>query len=242
MSTMRMLSLQRRCYSVSTTFSKERVQQLMEKPGRTRSGRPLDVRRLYLHGLYQDILSQPAVYVMQMLNLTAHEQLDLKKAMKTKGLVVTHVKNSIFDRAIRDTQKGPSKSMRVLRNMLVGECAVAFPRDIGDGSKPVDQVNTTGDLLDVLKKFSPKVMLVGGKLDTDYLGSESLADVRKMRSLEQLRSDLLGLLQQPAASLAGVLEQTKPHYLIYILNHHSSNLYFLLDQHARNLKGGDSNQ
>ncbi|KAI9101007.1 hypothetical protein DFS34DRAFT_612875 [Phlyctochytrium arcticum] len=198
----------------------DRTLAVLKNPKRTRRGSPIDVRRLFIFEQYAELLSSRAVFLMQNNNMTAKEYSDLKNDMREKGFIVTTVRNSVFGAAARKVaaRKGGSRDVAKLATMLVGPCAVAFSRATDE-----EQPTLAKDFTDLAKKYKQKLLVVGAKFDGTVLTADTLNQVIKLPPLKQLRAELIGLLSQPAASLAGVLDRT-PQTLLMSLQQHEKSL------------------
>ncbi|KAJ1528254.1 hypothetical protein HK096_010068, partial [Nowakowskiella sp. JEL0078] len=183
----------------TVSLPEHRIRQVMENPGRNRRGNPFDIKRLFLFQLYQEILSHRHLFVMQLINLNAHEMSTLKRELTKAGFTYSTVRTSLFLRAASEMFVSDKERQMVatMRNMFTGTCGVAFSN--GEETKLIKDLGAT------LKSLQNKVFLVGGKLDSDALSHDQLIDVSKMPPLADVRAELLSLLKNPAEKLVQTL-------------------------------------
>ncbi|KAJ3187066.1 hypothetical protein HDU85_007104 [Gaertneriomyces sp. JEL0708] len=204
-------------------LSIERAREVLAKPKLTRRGNPVDVRRLFLFELYQEVLSSRALFVMQNNNMTAKEYHHFKNELGQKGFKVLTIRNGVFGAVVRQRSQelradGQSdKSVKGLNTLLVGPTVVAF-----SNSSDEQHPTLTKDFAQIVKKYQ-KLLVVGAKFDGGVLTADILKAVTDLPPMSQLRAELVGVLSQPAQSLVGLLQRT-PMSLLMSLQQHQSNL------------------
>lgn len=148
--------------------------------------------------------------------MTVAELGDLRQQMRQRGMEYHITKNTLTVLAAQDAGLNMTPELRDLFN---GPTAIAFiPEDIAAGSKMLNDYLRTARIMKV------KAALVEGQL----MKAESLSDLAKMPTRQQLLASVLGGVQAPLTSLASRLNQ--------IL----SGLATALQQHADKLGGGDN--
>jgi large subunit ribosomal protein L10 len=130
-----------------------------------------------------------AVIVTHYLGLTVAEMTDLRTRLRKEGAKLKVVKNRLAQKAM-DGSAGQAGDA-----LFKGPVAIAFAKD------PVAAAKVVTDYAKANDKFS----VVGGVLGTSVLNEEGVKSLATLPSLDQLRGQLIGLIQAPATKVAGVL-------------------------------------
>ncbi|KAJ3123591.1 hypothetical protein HK098_001801 [Nowakowskiella sp. JEL0407] len=221
----------------STFLPAHRIKQILENPALTKRGNPLDLKKLFLYQHYSEILvSNRFLFVIQLLNLKSSEMLLLKRELKKSGLVYTSVRNTLFSRVVKDSLPLVGKKEQIesdiqfLRNMFVGECGVIFT---ANGTE-AGVINALGDAVKSLKN---KIIVVGGKLDSDILSSDQMQQVLKLDSMEAIREELVRILSSPAEGLVRMIEpQRVTGELVRVLEANGEQMLETLRQRSKQLQ------
>src|ERR1700761_309758 len=132
-----------------------------------------------------------AVVVTHYMGLTVAEMTDLRGRLRKEGAKLKVVKNTLAQKALDGVagEKGDA--------LFKGPVAIAYGPDPVSAAKVVTQY----------AKDNEKFTVVGGILDqTTVLDQKAVAALATLPSLDQIRAQLIGLLQAPATKVAGVLQ------------------------------------
>ena len=129
-----------------------------------------------------------AVVVTHYLGLTVAEMTDLRGRLRKEGATLQVVKNTLARKAI----DGASDSAHAL---FKGPVAIAFAPD------PVSAAKVSVDYA----KTNDKFVVIGALMGSTVLDAKGVGALATLPSLDQLRGQLIGLIQGPATKVAGVL-------------------------------------
>ena len=140
-----------------------------------------------LKGVFADA---GAVVVTHYMGLTVAEMTDLRLRLRKEGASLKVVKNTLVQKAL-DGAIGEAGDA-----LFKGPVAIAYGPDAVSAAKIVTQYAKEND----------KFTVIGGVLgQTTVLDTKAVGSLATMPSLDQLRSQLLGLLNAPATRLARVI-------------------------------------
>jgi large subunit ribosomal protein L10 len=131
-----------------------------------------------------------AVVVTHYLGLTVAEMTDLRTRLRKEGAALKVVKNRLAQKAI-DGAAGEAGD-----RLFKGPVAIAFAKDPVAAAKVVTQYAKDND----------KFTVVGAILGDSVLNEAGVKSLATLPSLDQLRGQLIGLIQAPATKVAGVLQ------------------------------------
>ena len=131
-----------------------------------------------------------AVVVTHYLGLTVAEMTDLRGRLRKEGAQIKVVKNRLAQKAL-DGQAGDAGDA-----LFKGPVAIAYGPDPVSAAKVVTQY----------AKDNEKFAVVGGLLGDQVLGQDAIKSLATLPSLDQIRAQLIGLIQAPATKVAGVLQ------------------------------------
>ena len=160
-------------------------------------------RKGFLNAETRAILDRRVVVVLQHNNLTFAEWIAARGALAKHGIHVRVVRNVLVRAQIAG---GRYEAMRPL---FAGPTALAYTDD-------EDVAARLKGLLEAVKK-TPKLLVVGAKVEASLVSTDELARIVRLPGLAHLRAELVGTLQGPMALLAAVLQQT-PQTLVANLN------------------------
>ncbi len=131
-----------------------------------------------------------AVVVTHYLGLTVAEMTDLRTRLRKEGAALKVVKNRLAQKAM-DGSAGEAGD-----RLFKGPVAIAFAKDPVAAAKVVTQYAKDND----------KFTVVGAILGDSVLNVDGVKSLATLPSLDQLRGQLIGLIQAPATKIAGVLQ------------------------------------
>ena len=132
-----------------------------------------------------------AVVVTHYMGLTVAEMTDLRGRLRKEGASLKVVKNTLVQKALGGVagEKGDA--------LFKGPVAIAYGPDVISAAKVVTQY----------AKDNEKFSVVGGLLgQTTVLDQKAVSALATLPSLDQIRAQLIGLLNAPATKVAGVLQ------------------------------------
>jgi large subunit ribosomal protein L10 len=140
-----------------------------------------------LNKTFQDMT---LVVVTHQTGLTVAEVTDLRRRIRAAGASFKVTKNRLTRLALEGTK------FKALQSLLTGPTAMAYS---------VDPVAAAKVCVEFARK-NAKLTIVGGALGEQALDVEGVKALAKLPSLDELRGQLVGLLQAPAVKLAGVTQ------------------------------------
>ncbi len=141
-----------------------------------------------LKGVFADA---GAVVVTHNLGLTVAELTDLRGRLRKEGASLKVVKNTLVQKAL-DGAIGEAAD-----SLFKGPVAIAY------GVDPVSAAKVVAEYA----KGNDKLSIVGGILgQTTVLDEKAVKSLATLPSLDQIRSQLIGLVNSPATKVAGVVQ------------------------------------
>ncbi len=137
-----------------------------------------------LKGVFE---SSAAVVVTHYLGLTVAEMSDLRARLRKEGAQIRVVKNRLAQKALN----GSAGS-----DLFRGPVAIAFSPDPVSAAKVVTQYAKDND----------KFAVVGALMGETVLDESGVKSLATLPSLDQIRAQIIGLIQAPATKIAGVLQ------------------------------------
>ena len=134
--------------------------------------------------------SSGAVVVTHYLGLTVAEMTDLRGRLRKEGAQIKVVKNRLAQKALNGSAGDAGTAL------FKGPVAIAFGPDAVSAAKVVTQY----------AKDNEKFTVVGGLLGDQVLSQDAIKSLATLPSLDQIRGQIIGLIQAPATKIAGVLQ------------------------------------
>ena len=132
-----------------------------------------------------------AVVVTHYMGLTVAEMTDLRLRLRKEGATLQVVKNTLAQKALQGVAGEAGDAL------FKGPVAIAYGPDAVSAAKVVTQY----------AKDNEKFSVVGGLLgQTTVLDQKAVSALATLPSLDQIRAQLIGLLNAPATKVAGVLQ------------------------------------
>ena len=140
-----------------------------------------------LKGVFAD---SGAVVVTHYLGLTVAEMTELRTRLRKEGAQIKVVKNRLAQKALNGSAGDAGEAL------FKGPVAIAYGPDPVSAAKVVTQY----------AKDNEKFTVVGGLLGDQVLSKDAVKSLAALPSLDQIRAQLIGLIQAPATKVAGVLQ------------------------------------
>lgn len=130
------------------------------------------------------------VVVFQHAGLTVAEFTDLRVKSRAVGGSAKVTKNKLMSRALKGTR------FEALDSLFKGTTAIIVSKD------PVAAAKVTFDYA----KGNDKISIVGGAMGAKVLDKAGVEALAKLPSLDQVRGQIVGVIQAPATKLARILQ------------------------------------
>ncbi len=134
--------------------------------------------------------SAGAVVVAHYSGLTVAEMTDLRGKLRKEGATLQVVKNTLVKKAIAGANGEAGD------RLFTGPVAIAFAPD------PVSAAKVAVDYA----KTNDKFVVQGAVMGAVVLDAKGVGALATLPSLDQIRGQLIGLVQAPATKVAGVLQ------------------------------------
>ncbi len=130
------------------------------------------------------------IFVTHYHGMTVPEVSQLKKSLKSKDVKFKVIKNTLAKIAAKNAGKNE------LVGMLFGPVAIAYSQDVVSAAR----------LLDEFAKTNKKLKIIGGSVNGKAVDDLEVAEIAKLPSFEEIRSQLIALIQTPATRVARLLQ------------------------------------
>ena len=140
-----------------------------------------------LEDLYQDSSS---VIVTHYHGLTVAQITSLRRNLRNNNAGFKVVKNTLSRIAASKT------AVKSITDLFSGPSAIAFSKDPVAAAKIVVE----------FAKTNSQLKIIGGFVNGQILNAASVGQLAKLPSLDELKGQIVGLLQAPAVKIAGVLQ------------------------------------
>ncbi|KAJ1675352.1 hypothetical protein EV182_001438 [Spiromyces aspiralis] len=193
---------------------------IRSKPAKqlTKFNKPFSPRKQYLFLEYEKIFSEtPAVLVVQCNNLKSTEWTELRQKLlkEGQGARATLTRTGIVRAVVKNTE------LTNIRPLFSGPTCVIHwtAKDIAEHGGKLDLSAGLVGAINCVEKHK-KLVLVGGKVAGQLMNPEMVKRVAELPPLDQLRGQVVGLLQMPARRLHDVLSRNQQR-LLGLLKQHS---------------------
>ena len=140
-----------------------------------------------LKGVFADAGS---VVVTQNLGLTVAEMEDLRGRLRKEGGAFKVVKNRLALKAL-EAEEGSD-----YHNLFKGPVGIAYSENPGTAAKVATE----------FAKANDRFKIVGGFMGSTIVDQKGVDALSKLPTLDEVRGQLIGLLNAPATRIAGVLQ------------------------------------
>ena len=151
-------------------------------------------RKDYLNAQAKTVLDQRLVLVLQHNNLTFSEWIATRRALAQRGVRVLVVRNVLMRAQITNTR------YEAMQPLFAGPTALAYADDD-------DVAAAVRGVLETVAR-TPKLLVVGGKVESSLVAADDLARITRLPGLAHLRAEVVATLQGPMTLLAAILQQT----------------------------------
>ena len=141
--------------------------------------------------LHSAFAKTDVIVVAHYAGLTVAQMTKLRRQMKATGGTVRVAKNKLTRLALAGT------SSEGIIELFKGQTVVAFSND------PVGTAKAAA----TFAKENPKLVILGGSMGRTVLNANAVKALAELPSLDQLRSQILGLIQAPASTIARLVKE-----------------------------------
>ncbi len=145
----------------------------------------------WIEGVNGNVKDAEIILVAHYKGLTVAEITDLRVKVRAAGAGFKVTKNLLAKRAFAGT-----KYEEKIVPLFKGPTAIAFSSDPVSAAKALSE----------FAKKNDKLVLVGGAFGETVLDKAAITQLASLPSLDELRSQIIALLQTPATRVAGVLQ------------------------------------
>ncbi|KAJ2488429.1 hypothetical protein IWW37_004815 [Coemansia sp. RSA 2050] len=174
--------------------------------------KPFTQRKQFLFSEYEgQFTTSPAVLVIQHHNLSGAEQLEYRRDLKlsAQGARLMIVRSKMVKAVLRNTR------FTNLGSLFTGPTAIVYWRESEAGAKDFDSMLAVKQAMDLANK-QKKVILMGAKYGETLLNPDMMKGFVNLPHIDQLRAQVLGVVQSPAQQLSSVLQRI-PQRLVGVL-------------------------
>ncbi|KAJ2063655.1 hypothetical protein GGI17_001591 [Coemansia sp. S146] len=174
--------------------------------------KPFTQRKQFLFSEYEgQFTTSPAIVVVQHHNLSGSEQLEYRRDLKlnAQGARLMIVRSKMIKAVLRNTR------FANMGSLFTGPTAIVYWRDAEAGVEGFDSILAVKQTMDLAKK-QKKVILMGAKYGETLLNPGMMRDFVNLPHIDQLRAQVLGVIQSPAQQLSSVLQRI-PQRLVGVL-------------------------
>ena len=148
-------------------------------------------RKEELVAQYVDLIEKSgAIFLTEYTGLSVKEMEELRIEVDKANGAYHVTKNTLLQHALKQSDVPFSD------DLLLGQLATGFALD--------EAPSLAKTLVDFADK-NDKLVIKGGFLGTNFLSAKEIEALAKLPSLDQLRGQILGLLNAPAQNIAGVV-------------------------------------
>lgn len=148
-------------------------------------------KTLLLEQFQDQVKESNAVIVTQINGVTALSSNDLRRKLREKGAEFEVVKKRVFNMAAKN------QGLELQGDMLDGQVAVVFANQ--------DALEATKEVFNFCKENKDRMKVLGGQVDGQVYGAEDMRALSELPSKDEMRAQLLSVLQAPAANLVGII-------------------------------------
>ena len=152
----------------------------------------VELKKPIIDEIAENVKGAQSVVAVDYRGLTVAEDTDLRRLLRTAGVVYKVYKNTMMNFAFKDTE------FESLAPHLEGPTAIAISKD--DATAPAR-------IIAKFAKTAPNLEIKGGVVEGVYYDAAGMGSIANIPSKEELLSKLLGSIQSPIANFARVMNQ-----------------------------------
>lgn len=152
----------------------------------------VELKKPIIDEIAENVKGAQSVVAVDYRGLTVAEDTDLRRQLRTAGVVYKVYKNTMMNFAFKDTE------FESLAPHLEGPTAIAISKD--DATAPAR-------IIAKFAKTAPNLEIKGGVVEGVYYDAAGMGSIANIPSKEELLSKLLGSIQSPIANFARVMNQ-----------------------------------
>ena len=148
-----------------------------------------DQKEIFIKNIKTIVDDYSLILVFHYRGMSMNEMTDLRVQSFNSGCNIKVTNNKLAKLALKETNKAD------LSDFFDGPTAIAYSND------PVSLTK----LLVEFAKNNNNLVVLGGIMDNEILSVEKIEILSKLPSLEEIRAQLIGLINSPAQKIASVL-------------------------------------
>jgi len=217
----------------SGKITPQRAKELLASPSVNKYGKQYPPWQVFRHELYQELLSQPGVLLVQRMNPTSKEWKEFQRDLLNHNVRATMIQKSIFGAAARHLSDSQGTVDGQLQDLLFGPISV-----LAFDANSQTMGPTLQTILGILGK-TVKFQLLGGKIEGGVYSLDQLIRITKLPPLSQMHSEMLGILEKPVRDLLHAVEGHQGE-IVRLLEQHKNqttqNVVGVLSTHEEQMK------
>ena len=140
--------------------------------------------------LQENLASAATIVVTHYKGMTVAEITNLRQSMRKLGAEFKVTKNSLARLALKGTK------YEKLSELLVGPVAIAYSTDPVSAAKGIVEFSNDNE----------KLVILGGAVGSEAVDISRIKTLAKLPSLDQLRSNIIGMIGTPATRIACIMQ------------------------------------
>ena len=148
-----------------------------------------ETKKQFVTSINETLGSVTAVLLTHYHGLSVSKLTMLRNEMREVGASFKVIKNSLAKIAIKGTE------FESLEDMFTGPVGVVYATDAVALAKTLTKFS----------KENKELKIIGGMVDKSVVDEDTIKQLSSLPSLDELRAKMIGLINGPATSLAGVL-------------------------------------
>ncbi len=150
-------------------------------------------KTVIINSLAEKLTQYPHFYLTDISELNAEQTAALRRKCFEQEINLVVVKNTLFEKALEKVEKADEQ----LKSVLEGATAVMFTK-VNKGPAV---------LIKEFRKTNPKPILKAAYVEESiYVGDQTVEELSKIKSKEELIGDIIMLLQSPAKNVISALQ------------------------------------
>lgn len=147
-------------------------------------------KKQWVEDLQKAVQESQSMVVSHYAGLNVADMTRLRRQASASGAQFTVTKNSLTKIALKGTP------FELLSDLFSGPTAISFSSD------PVAAAKAMVDF----SKENEKLVILGGALQDEAMDIDQIKSLAKLPSLDELRGQIVGMINTPATRVAGVLQ------------------------------------